>query len=410
MFRSEAIEHATARLEGAVIINPRLSWEVVTFALLALVSLAALFLVKGTYARSEHVTGVLLPSLGVSEVMPSRSGVVREVFVKEGDLVRAGQPLLEVGNEEATLNGDNEADRIVSFLARQERNLETQLALAHARGASEKAALGSESDGLRAELVELEVQIRRQAAMIDKAQVEYNHIQDLVARGFVTKRESEAREDAILTRAQEQQSLRRQLSALRSRITQAEFTRGQRDIETQAEIARLGAAGAELGRSRAEVESRRGYVTVAAIAGRVTAIQAKRGQIADPTQPAMTVIPNGGRLEAQLHVPSVAAGFLHVGQEVRLQIDAFPFQRFGTIPAEILRIPRTVTVPKTAAGEESQAPVYVVTAALDRHSVENWYAGSDLAPGMTLTASIITERRSLLEWIIEPLNAVRKRT
>lgn len=410
MFRSEAIEHATARLEGAVIVTPRLSWEAVTVALIALVAAGMLFVVEGTYARSENVTGVLLPSLGVSEVRPPREGVVQEVFVTEGEYVRAGEPLLEIKSESATRTGDNEAEHIATFLTRQEGNLRVQLALAEAKGNTEKAALTSELGGLQAELVELEAQIRRQAMMVEKAKNEYDHIQVLVARGFVTKRESEAREDAILSRAQEQQSLMRQASALRSSITRAEIMLGQREIETQAEIARLGAAQAELGRSRAEVESRRGYVSVAAIAGRITAIQVKKGQVADLTRPAMTIIPEGGRLEAQLHVPSAAAGFLHVGQEVRLQIDAFPFQRFGTIPAKILRIPRTVTIPRTAVGEDAQVPVYIVTAALDSDSLEHWYVGADLAPGMTLTASIVTERRTLLEWILEPLNAVRKRT
>jgi membrane fusion protein len=410
MFRSEAIEHATAKLEGNVIVPPRVGWEVLSAFMIVIVLLGAVFLVTGTYARSENVTGTLVPSLGISHVLPSRAGVILDVAVKEGQLVKAGQPLLEIGNEEATRRGANATDRLVSFLEEQEDNLDLQMELIQLKGESERNGLNSEIAGLRNERAELEDQIARQITIVAKAQEEYERIQDLVSKGFVTRRESDVREEAVLAKSQDLQSLKRQASALRSKITQAGISMAKQSIEMQADLARLKATEAELGKSRAEVESRRGYMTVAAVNGKVTSVDARRGQIADPSRTAMMIIPDGSHLEAELHVPTRAAGFLRLGQEVRLQIDAFPFQRFGTIPARISRVPNAATsLARMQDGAQNNEPIYVVSARVGSDAAAKWNRKLGLQPGMTLRASIITERRTLLEWLIEPLLSVRGR-
>jgi membrane fusion protein len=52
---------------------------------------------------------------------------------------------------------------------------------------------------------------------------------------------------------------------------------------------------------------------------------------------------------------------------------------------------------------------YPVTVRLDRDSVDAYGRKEPLVFGMTLSARVVVDRRSLLEWLFEPLLAVRGR-
>lgn len=121
----------------------------------------------------------------------------------------------------------------------------------------------------------------------------------------------------------------------------------------------------------------------------------------------MAIVPTGARLRAELAVPSAAIGFVKPGQEVRLAIDAFPYQRFGTVSGKVETV--------SASAINAQGPngatvaVYPVTVALDAAHIQAYGRNEPLVSGMSLTARIVTEKQSLLQWLFEPLFAVRNR-
>ncbi len=110
-------------------------------------------------------------------------------------------------------------------------------------------------------------------------------------------------------------------------------------------------------------------------------------------------------------VPTRAAGFLEVGQVARLQVEAFPFQRFGFVEGRIVEIARTVTRPGEAAFLiEQTAPVYEVRVSLERDYVTAYGERRALQPGMGLRADIPIDRRRLWQQLFDPLLAAAKRT
>jgi len=121
----------------------------------------------------------------------------------------------------------------------------------------------------------------------------------------------------------------------------------------------------------------------------------------------MTIVPNGSTLRAELAIPSSAIGFVKPGQEVRLAIDSFPYQRFGTVKGKVL------TVATSAVGQQGAngavVSVYPVTVMLKQTQITAYGRAEPLISGMTLTARIVTEKQSLLEWLFEPLFAVKRR-
>jgi membrane fusion protein len=167
---------------------------------------------------------------------------------------------------------------------------------------------------------------------------------------------------------------------------------------------------ASLRQRRAEAESAKGYEVRAAVAGRVTAVQAAEGLSADPQRPLMTITPAGGRLLAELYVPSRAIGFIKRGQDVRLLYDAFPYQRFGVGAGEIEAVSATVLAPaEVTAALKIDEPVYRVVVGLKRESVTAFGAETPLQFGMALTADIVLEQRTFLEWLLDPVFAIRGR-
>ena len=88
---------------------------------------------------------------------------------------------------------------------------------------------------------------------------------------------------------------------------------------------------------------------------------------------------------------------------VNIRFDAFPYQKFGMQRARVLEISRSVLAPREAGDPRGSEPVYRVRAAIEKQSVEAFGQQVFLKPGMQFSADVVLERRSLLEWLLEPL-------
>ena len=175
----------------------------------------------------------------------------------------------------------------------------------------------------------------------------------------------------------------------------------------EGQAAGIESSRAALAQQMAQAEAARGYALTAPVGGTVTSLTGRLGQPAVSGQTLMAIIPTGGKLRAELEVPTSAAGFLVRGQKVRLSVDAFPYQQFGVVEARIASI-AAVPVARAQAGR-GPLPVYLVTAELERPTVAAFGRLQPLVPRMTLSARIVTRQQSLFEWLFEPLFAVVRR-
>jgi membrane fusion protein len=86
-------------------------------------------------------------------------------------------------------------------------------------------------------------------------------------------------------------------------------------------------------------------------------------------------------------------------------------QRFGSFSGHIVGISRAVIDPRElAAPLKMEEPVYRIAVAPDGGAVGAFGDEMPLQPGMTLTANVILERRSFLDWLLAPLRAVVRRS
>jgi membrane fusion protein len=214
----------------------------------------------------------------------------------------------------------------------------------------------------------------------------------------------------VLEARQELARLHQQLNSLTGESEQAnaELVRAATDAESDVASAR--ASGEALAQQGAALGGERAYAIVAPISGRVASLQTAIGRTVEASVPLMEIVPEGSSLHADIYAPTRAIGFVRPGQEVRLLYDAFPYQRFGSFRGRIVRVSRAVIDPRQlTAPLDIQEAVYRIEVAPDAQGIDAFGRREPLQPGMTLTANIILDRRSFLDWLLEPLQAVMRR-
>ena len=124
------------------------------------------------------------------------------------------------------------------------------------------------------------------------------------------------------------------------------------------------------------------------------------GGVVEPVRPLMIVVP-AGALTVEVKVLNKDAGFVHPGQDVAVKLEAFPFTRYGTIPGRIR------SISQDAVDDEKLGPVYIARIALSRSAMDRGDKVVPLGPGMAVTADILTGRRSILSYLLSPIDRAR---
>jgi hemolysin D len=105
----------------------------------------------------------------------------------------------------------------------------------------------------------------------------------------------------------------------------------------------------------------------------------------------------GGTLVVEAKLLNRDAGFVDEGQPVAVKLEAFPYTRHGTIAGTI------ESIGSDAVEDEKLGPVYPVTIKLDCAAENSAKLCGKVSAGMAATADIRTGRRSLLSYLVSPI-------
>jgi membrane fusion protein len=411
LFRQEAIDHQRFRIWGEVALALPKSYALVTGFIALSVFAMALFVATHSYARKEHAAGFLVPTEGIARISPPRDGTIIAVHVSEGQHVERGAPLLTVTDTETSDRGENIDDAKADRLREQTDRLKDQIRLEREKTHAEEQRLQSQIQGSLTEITALTRQQTIQRERIEIAHQQLVGAVELANKGYLSKVEMRRRQDAHLAEIQSDSSLEKELAGKQTELSQQQNALQQLPIATAQRVAQLEASIAELEVHLKEIEGRRGYLLSAPIAGRVSSLQAWVGKLAEPKMPALSIVPDGDILEAELLVPTRAIGFIAVGQTVHISYDTFPFQQFGFALGNIRTVSRTLLKPDEIVGPMLlREPSYRVGVALERQTMRAYGAELPLEPDLQLQADIEFERRSLLAWILDPLLSAWERS
>jgi membrane fusion protein len=405
LFRQEAvIFQQQQRQWGEIALLQSVPNKLLSWGTVATVALILVFLCIAPYARKETAAGYLSLVSGTARVIAPQLGVIENVFVQEGQAVRAGAPLLSVALPQVTAEGQDVNTTILDVLADQRNRLRAQIAAEESRVTDEQARLAAQARNLEAEIAGLQGQVTLQADRIRLAENIVEAAAKLRPGGLISSVEHQHRQDAMLQQKQALSALGEQLVERQTRLAETRSTLAQLPTVMASQLMAQRSELSATEQHIAEIKGRHAYVLRAPISGRVSTLQASVGEVADPRRRQLDIVPTEDALQATLFVPSRAIGFVRPGQQVRLRYDAFPYQKFGAYGGRILAVSRTVLSEAEIVGPFApKEPSYKVTVALNRPDVLANGQSVPLRPDMRLQADVILERRSLLHWLLGPL-------
>lgn len=410
IFRREVIKSQRRRLFGDVIIIQPLPLRVCGALLLSVVIFVFAFLTFGSFSRAEKVSGYLVPDAGLLELTSPQSGMITDITFALGDTVRAGDVIAVVKTEVFNGDGDSSLATNLKLIADQKELLTAQMTSAKDRAKLEKSSVEFEIRALSAEIDSLERQIDMQHRIVGAAADRLTVAEDLLTRNHIAGAEVDKRRQDWLVQLRQHESLVGQKA---DRV--GLFNRAKQRVETIAtelrdQLAELKGRISQLAERSTDMRHQRAMSIMSSVDGVITSLNFKKGQAIAAGDLLAAVMPADSHLEASLLIPSRAAGFVEVGQEVRLNYAAFPYQSFGSFKGEVLSVDHSIQLSSsTSSLVNMQEPFYrarVIPAEPYVKAHGNHYS---LHPGMLLEATIILERRSFLAWLLEPIRAVRER-
>jgi len=404
LFRQEAIDAQREKLLGEVsVARPVPAW-VFTLLALAFAVFIVGFMFWGEYTRRERVEGFLTTDAGAAPILAPEAGTLAELMVREGDAVAAGSPIARLSLERATASGATSADLVQRELSLRVSNLEAERENVRLLAAQQKEQLRRRIDDLGKERSQADAEIRLQTTRVASAREDFLRTQKLVADGFVSDTALSAKRNEQLDQEVKLETLRRSRATIERDLRSAESELPTIELRARQQIDQLMRERGQLQQNLVQEETRRETVIRAPIAGTVTNIAVSRGASLAADAPLATVLPAGSGLEAQLLVPTRAVGFVQPGNEVVLRYDAFPFQRFGQYRGTVHNVSRTVWSPGEKVGPMTvREPAYRVDVKLDRQTVAAGGQEVALRPGMLVNADILLEKRTVFEWVFEPV-------
>lgn len=410
LFRDEALALRSRLLHGAAIAQLPLSWHLLTGFLLFLLVAIGVFLCTQSVSRRETAAGVLSLSSGELRVIARAAGTVDRVFVHEGQSVRRGDKLVSISTEQELAAGSTLDMEVLRTLEAEHDALERRVAAQDMSSNLETRVLARRLEGERNQLVDLQAALVVKRQRLETTRLAYETGKQYLRDALTTQDYQRQREYDYLSQLAAVRDADAQVSQLVGAIAQDEVL--LRKLPHDHALARAALLNdlASLDGRKATVRGQGGYVLVAMSAGRVTALQAKSGQAVVPNYPLLAVIPAGSELQAELYVPSRAIGFVKPGQKVRLLYDAFPYQRFGAAYGVVSQVSSTVLRPEEVAAAVSvKEPVYRVLVRPEHGALVAYGSEFALRAGMALTADIVLEDRTFMQFLLDPILAAARR-
>jgi hemolysin D len=351
------IDYKEVRLKPAPVWSQAVVWTIIGTASLGFV-----------YAATAKIDEVVvangtLQAIGASRpIMSPAAGVVDQIYVKEGQSVRAGEQLLRFDPE---VNGTRRSALQEQIRLERQRFQEQERAF-EAREQSLTARMRSLEDSLATErviLVNIEPLARQGAVQTVQILQQKNKIQQLT--GEIAQSEANLRE------------VQAELVKLRQ-----ESLRNISDLQRQL----------------VEVNKALDYeVLRAPVGGMVFELKpSSPGYAAQANETLLKVVPRG-TLEAKVFLKNRDVGFAKPGQEAQVRVDAFPFTQFGAIPGRLKSV-GTDSLPPDQQNPQPRFPAYV---SLDRPYQEKNGTKHKVSSGQTVSVNLVVRDKRVISLLTD---------
>lgn len=403
----------------------------VRLALLAVAALVGLFMLWSAMVHIDEVAmapGQIVPSGAVKVVQHLEGGIVAEVLVTEGAMVRPGETVLRMDPTQALGELRQMKARRAGLLIRSERLRavaeDREPDFARYRDdypglvADQRRAWSSQADSQHSARVvvdkqsdQREKELRQLRAALDIARQHFDLAsQELAIRekgvehGIVSMQTVLETRRALVTAEGEVRRLEEQVrlgeDALSETLTRRANLGDTQREDALGELATVSAETAQVENALARLEDRvRRLEVVAPTAGIVQDLKVRTaGEVVQPGALLMKVVPRDDVLEAEVRISTRDIGHVAAGEPVKLKVSTYEFTRYGAIPGELVRISPTTFL------DEQGKPYYRGVVRLERSYMGPGANEHPIQPGMNVDADIVTGTKTLLQYLLKPIH------
>ncbi|MCD8566397.1 MAG: HlyD family type I secretion periplasmic adaptor subunit [Alphaproteobacteria bacterium] len=418
-YLSQAIQ-----LEEAV--NPhivRVTMSLVSLAVIAFVAWAG-FTNINEVARTP---GEVVPKGFQQTVQHLDGGLVKAIYVQEGQIVEAGDVLLRIesaGVQEdlektrsKQLSLEMQEERLRAFTEGREPDFKkfgsSPVALQKDQAAffdGMKAARDKEKQIIIDQLTQKEQSIKTLNADLETAQKNHKIVQNMYSRrlelnkkGYASDMDLFENESRMNELAGDIQRLTNQIEVAQSEIKEFKGRLSSLEARHRDEaLEKLDAVATEETQNKEilqKLEDRLARSEVRApVRGLVKGLSVNTvGAVINPGQVLMEIVPIDEELEVQVKISPKDIGHLKPGQPVQMNFSSFDFARYGLLEGTLETISAS-----TFSGENGER-YYRGQVRLARN-----YVGQDphntVMPGMTVMADIVTGEKTILEYLLKPIH------
>lgn len=400
--------------------------RVITYTLFAIILTGLLWAWFGTVDEVAVANGKIIPAGQVKAVQAEDKAVVKAIHVKEGQEVKAGEVLVELDPTVSAADLERFRKEVVHYSLEIERllaerdgtvfkpaspdyggsDIEYQDRLKQSRDYEYRTKKAAAESAVR----EAEANLASARIVLEKFKEQLAIAQDKEAMFAVLAQEGGFSKVQLMDAQAKRMELSRNVSTQISDIVKFESLlvqnrekltaiTAERERDVTAKLVEdrkaLQAAVEELKKAR---EKNRLSRIVAPVSGKVAQLSVFTvGGVVTPAQVLMLLVPEGTLLEVEAWAANKDIGFLKIGQSAEVKIETFNFQKYGTLPAEVVELSADAKEDK-----EKGTLLYRVALRLKQDKILVNHAYIPVSPGMSASAEIKIKQKRIVEFFLDP--------
>ncbi len=279
----------------------------------------------------------------------------------------------------------------------------------HASAAEQQRALiatfTEREASAKSEVEKTQAEVKAETDLLDLSKQQLQIQEELIGEGFTSKQSYLEAKAAVASAKAKAAGARSRLEQARRAHAAARADREGALAEYQSDIAEERAAViaqlAELEEPIASLKDRSDRLTVRApIAGVVNDLLVNgRGDVVPPGGVVAEITPTGAELMAEVRVNPKDIGHVAVGMKTDVSVTTFDANRYGKLAGEVAHISAD-----TFTDERSGDAYYVAYISLSNQEIGKDAGARQLTPGMQVRAEIVTQSRTLMQYILKPVS------
>ncbi|EJL03171.1 type I secretion membrane fusion protein, HlyD family [Pseudomonas fluorescens Q2-87] len=410
--------------------------RVVRLTIWGIIGFFVFLMLWANFAVIDEVTkgdGKAIPSSKIQKIQNLEGGIVAELFVKEGQIVDAGAPLIRLDDTRFVSNvGETEADRQAMLLRVERLSAEVddrplnfpidvlkavprQAASEESLYLSRRQQLHDEIGGLQEQLIQRQQELRefvskqsqyRSGLALQRQEI--NMSEPLVAQGAVSPVE-------VLRLKRAEVETRGQLDATTLAIPRAEsaIKEVQRKIdETRGKfrseaLTQLNEARTDLNKAQATGKALEDRVSRTLVTSPVRGIVNKLlvntiGGVIQPGSDLVEIVPLDDTILVEAKIRPQDIAFLHPGQDATVKFTAYDYTIYGGLKAKLEQIGAD-----TITDEDKKTTYYIIKLRTERSHLGTDEKPLLIIPGMVASVDIITGKKTVLSYLLKPIIKAR---